>query len=359
MRYLFTGGGTGGHVFPALAMAQYACESDSEAQVLFVGTRRGIESRVVEPRGFAIDYVEFSGFAGKSPLRKALVLAQLTRAVAQALAIVGKFAPQVVVGVGGYASLPVLVAAALKRIPVVLHEQNASAGLANRLAARWARRVCISWPQAQRDFPAGKVVLTGNPVRRELFTVPPWRGDRPQLLIFGGSQGARAINRALVAALPQLREEFPAMKIVHQCGRDHVAEVAVACNDMGYDNVEVTPFIDDMRSAYAASQLVVCRAGATSVAELAACGRPALLIPLPTAAADHQSSNAMALVAAGAARLLPQRQLSGEELARQIGALLRQPQLLATMGQNARRLSAKGAAELIIHECRLVARKQG
>ncbi|MEA3466214.1 MAG: undecaprenyldiphospho-muramoylpentapeptide beta-N-acetylglucosaminyltransferase [Thermodesulfobacteriota bacterium] len=358
MKYLFTGGGTGGHIFPALAIAHRARQIDADAQILFVGTERGIENRVVEPQGFSLATVEFSGFAGQSFWRKVAVLGKLVTATRQALGILTSFQPDVVLGVGGYASLPILVAAALRRIPVVLHEQNACPGLANRVAAHWAGRICISMAAGGSGFGNKAVVLTGNPVRQELFNCRPWNGSVPQLLVFGGSQGAAAVNGAMVAALPQVLEQFPGVKIIHQTGRNQMADVVVAYNDLGIDRVEVVEFIEDMPTAYAHSQLVICRSGATTVAELAACGRGAILIPLPQAAADHQTCNARAMVDGNAALLLPQSELNGERLAQTIIDLLHRPERLHEMGQHARHLSAKGAADLILNECRMLVQKR-
>lgn len=358
MKYLFAGGGTGGHIFPALAIANRAREIDADAQILFVGTEHGIESRVVEPQGFPLEIVAFSGFAGQSPWRKLVVLGKLVIATREALGVLARFKPDVVLGVGGYVSLPTLVAAALRRIPVVLHEQNARPGLANRVAAYWAGRICISMVQGNQGFGNKAVVMTGNPVRQELFDCRPCNASAPQLLVFGGSQGSAAINEAMMAAIPRLVEQFPAIKIIHQTGRNELADVVDGYNQLGFDQVEVVDFIDDMPTAYAQSQLVICRSGATTVAELAACGRAAILIPFPQAAADHQSCNAMALVDGDAAILLPQNELNGERLAQTVTELLRQPELLHEMGQHARRLSAKGAADLILNECRMLVQKR-
>lgn len=358
MKYILAGGGTGGHVFPALAIAQRAVEQDPAAEVVFVGTAQGIEARVVEPAGFALECVDFCGFAGKSPLKKLAVMVKLFHSTRQALAILQRFPADVVVGVGGYASLPMLVAAAIRRVPVVLHEQNAWPGLANRLAAHWARRICVSMADGAEHFRGRPVVLTGNPVRQDLFHCRPWRGGSPQLLVFGGSQGASALNRALLEAIPVLRQALPELSIVHQTGVAEMADVVAGYNDRGFDRVEITPFIDDMAQAYTTSQLVLCRAGATTIAELAACGRPAVLVPLPQAAADHQTHNARVLENHGAAVVLPQAELNGQRLAEQLIALFEQPQRLADMAQQARLLSAKGAADLILNECHAVTRKR-
>lgn len=358
MKILIAGGGTGGHVFPALAMARRAMELDASNEILFVGTRQGIEARVVEPAGFDIDYVDFSGFAGKSLWQKGRVLTKLVSSTREALEILVEFKADVVIGVGGYASLPMLVAAGLKRIPVVLHEQNAWPGLANRLASRWAKRVCVSMPDVARHFHGRPVVLTGNPVRQELFSCRAWQGDQPRLLIFGGSQGAKAINETVLDALPLLKQALPELTIVHQTGEAALADMVAGYNDRNFDRVTLLPFIDDMAAAYRDSQLVLCRSGATTVAELAACGRPAVLVPFPQAAADHQTCNAKVLAERAAAVLLPQNELTAQRLADELIALFRDPQRLAEMGRQARLLAAKGAADLILNECRHVARKR-
>lgn len=358
MRYLFTGGGTGGHIFPALALAQRARQLDPQAEILFVGTAQGIESRVVEPQGFDLETVDFCGFAGQSIGRKIMVLAKLVSSTREALRIVKQFKPDVVIGVGGYASLPTLIAAGLRRVPVVLHEQNAISGLANRVAARWAGRICISMVEVEKGFGHKSVVMTGNPVREQMFNCRPWRGETPQLLVFGGSQGAKAINQAMVAALAQVIKVFPALKVVHQTGRNVMADVVTDYNDRGLNQVEVVEFIDDMAAAYAQSRLVVCRSGATTVAELAACGRASVLIPFPQAAADHQTRNAQALVDAGAACLIPQSELTGDRLATTIIDLLNDQKRLNEMAKNARSLAAKGAADLILHECQMLVQKR-
>ncbi|OQY18193.1 MAG: undecaprenyldiphospho-muramoylpentapeptide beta-N-acetylglucosaminyltransferase [Desulfobacteraceae bacterium 4572_35.1] len=358
MRYLFAGGGTGGHIFPAMAVATRARSIDSDAQILFVGTERGIENRVVRPHGFELRCVNFSGFAGQSLWRKFIVIGRLVSSVCQGLKIVSEFNPDVVIGVGGYASLPLLIAAGLRRIPVVLHEQNAIPGLANKLASRWAGRICISLAQGANGFGNRAVVLTGNPVRQELFNcLPSHETEQLQLLVFGGSQGAAAINSAVLQALPQITAQLPNLRILHQTGEKNHADVVAAYEHLGFSNVEVLPFIDDMASAYANSQLVVCRSGATTVAELSACGRAAVLVPLPQAAADHQTHNAQALVDEEAAVMIAQTDLS-EQLAPTIVELMKNPQKIQSMGSRAKRLSAKGAADLILNECRMLVQKR-
>ncbi|MDY0213183.1 MAG: undecaprenyldiphospho-muramoylpentapeptide beta-N-acetylglucosaminyltransferase [Desulfuromonadaceae bacterium] len=360
MKMLLCGGGTGGHVFPALALARRALAHNPENAVLFVGNPRGIEATLVPAHGYPFQGLVCSGFAARSLKHKVAALRELVQAVWKGCGVIRRFSPDVVVGFGGYVSMPVIVAAALLRVPVVLHEQNAAAGLANRVAAYWARRICVAFPQALKAFPVKKVYLCGNPVRPELFSIPyGGRTDAMQLLVFGGSQGARPLNDCMVPALGLLLQQFPELCVVHQTGKAQYEEIMQAYMAAGYrDRVEVVDFITDMVAAYTQSTLVVCRAGATTVAELAASGRPALLVPFPQAAADHQTDNARALVEAGAAVMIAQSVLTPETMAAQISLLLQNRSELFMMARRARTIAAKGAADLILHQCRMAARKR-
>lgn len=359
MKILLSGGGTGGHVFPALAVARRALAQSGENTVLFVGNPHAIEATLVPAHGYPFVGLKCSGFAARSLPQKLKSLWELQCAVWKACGIIRAFSPDVVLGVGGYVSMPVVIAAGLLRVPIVLHEQNASAGLANRVGARWAKRICVSFPKALEDFPASRVSLSGNPVRAELFTLPPWSGVAPRILIFGGSQGARPLNECMVPAVAQLLQQIPTLRVVHQTGKTQVEEVGSAYIRAGCaEQVEVVDFITDMPQAYRDSALVICRAGATTVAELAAGGRPAVLVPFPQAAGDHQTHNAMALVNAGAAVVLPQEELTPERMATQIKQLLQNRSELSMMARRARNVAAKGAADLILHQCRMAARKR-
>jgi UDP-N-acetylglucosamine--N-acetylmuramyl-(pentapeptide) pyrophosphoryl-undecaprenol N-acetylglucosamine transferase len=241
-------------------------------------------------------------------------------------------------------------------VPFLIHEQNAWPGLANRLLARWAKRVCLSFADADRAFHRGRTVLTGNPLRRGMEDCPPVPEGEPQLLIFGGSRGARAINQLVVQTLPLLEGFRDRLRIVHQTGAEDLDLVRQGYRQAGWEDAGVVPFIDDMAAAYAAAHLVICRAGATTIAELTACGRPAILIPYPHAAADHQTGNARALAHRGAALLLPQAGLTAEGLAGVIGDLLADRERLLAMAATAHSLGRRGAADLILEECRAIAR---
>jgi UDP-N-acetylglucosamine--N-acetylmuramyl-(pentapeptide) pyrophosphoryl-undecaprenol N-acetylglucosamine transferase len=353
---LLAGGGTGGHLFPAVALAQRLLETEPGSEVLFVGTERGIEARVLPKLALPLRTIDIAGFVGAGLRGKLALLPRLVRSVRQSLGILGQFRPEVVVGVGGYASAPVLLASRLRGVPYLIHEQNAWPGLTNRLLGRWARRVCLSFAEAQGAFRRGRPVLTGNPLRRGMEECPPLPEGAPLLLAFGGSQGARAVNSALLAALPALEEWRGRLRIIHQTGADDLERVRDGYRQAGWE-AEVVPFIDDMAAAYARAHLVLCRAGATTIAELTACGRPSILVPYPFAAADHQTGNARALAGRGAARLLPQAELTGERLGREVGALLADRQRLLAMAEAAWSLGQRGAADRILAECRAVARK--
>lgn len=352
MRLLLAGGGTGGHVFPAVAVAEALRHQQPEAEVLFVGTERGMESRLLPKLGWPLATVAMRGVVGRGWRARLTLLPTLLRALWQGRAILRRFRPDVVLGVGGYASVPVLLAAKLAGIPYLIHEQNARAGLANRLLGRWARAICLSLPQAAADFGAAVTDITGNPLRAELAAVPAELPAAPSLLVFGGSLGAHALNGALKAALPLLEPWREGLSILHQTGEDQLESVGAAYRDAGWSRVTVTPFIEDMAAAYGAATLVLCRAGATTVAELAAVGRPAVLVPYPYAAGDHQTANARALAEAGAALLLPQPELTPQRLAALLGELLVDRSRLLRMAAAARGCARPGAAEAILARCR-------
>jgi len=354
MRLLLAGGGTGGHLFPAVALAQELKNEEPDAEILFVGTERGIESRIIPELGFPLEHIRIKGFVGRSIVQKIGFFLMLIGSVGQSLRIIKGFRPQVVVGVGGYASAPVLLAAWIKGTATLIHEQNAIPGLANRLLGRLARRVCLSFEDEQGFFPATKSVVTGNPLRQGISDRLAPEGA-PMLLIFGGSQGAEAINQAVIDALPLLEAWKDKLEIMHQTGDRDENKVRQAYHDAGWKNFRVVPFIHDMGAAYASAHLVVCRAGATTIAELCGCGRAAVLIPFPHAAGDHQTRNALALVKHGAALLLAQKELSAERLAAEIVALLEDPARLKSMAAAMRSLGKPDAALRILQECRSLA----
>lgn len=355
MKLMVTGGGTGGHVFPALAVAcEFRRRSPANA-ILFVGTENGLEKSVVPAAGFELRTVPVAGFQGVAAPGKLRSLALLPRSLWGSFRLLRAFQPDAVFGVGGYASGPAMFAAALAGWPTVLFEPNAEPGLANRLLGPLVKRAAVSYEETARRF-GSKAVRTGSPVRAEFFAVPPKSHQPPfTLLIFGGSQGALAINQAVVDALPALLAGGRPLRFVHQSGeRDfNAVRVAYASREI---RAEVQPFFHDMPARFAAADLVICRSGASTVAELAAAGRAALLIPFPKATDQHQLRNAEALVRARAARLLEQSQLTGERLAAEILALLEHPDELRAMEEVARRLAVPDAAARIADLIERVAR---
>lgn len=355
MRLLLAGGGTGGHLFPAVALAEQLRHEDPAGEVLFVGTERGLEFRLLPELGWPLRTIPMSGWAGLGLAARFRAVGGLVKSLGQSRRIIKSFRPDVVVGVGGYASVPVLLAARLGGVPYLIHEQNAWPGLANRLLGRWARRVCLSFNEAGKAFRRAPVVLTGNPVRAAMERCPELPGDESRLLVFGGSHGARAINRVMVAALPQLTRWRGVLQIIHQTGASEVETVRAGYRAAGWPEVEVVPFITDMAAAYARASLVVCRAGATTLAELTACGRPAVLIPYPFAANNHQMLNAQALASKGAAIMIEERDLKAEELGLLIDGLLADRARLVSMSATARSLARPGAAARLLAECRAVA----
>jgi UDP-N-acetylglucosamine--N-acetylmuramyl-(pentapeptide) pyrophosphoryl-undecaprenol N-acetylglucosamine transferase len=354
MKLLLAGGGTGGHLFPAIALAEQLKSEEPQSEVLFVGTEKGLEARMLPELGWTLKTVEMSGWAGLGVLSRLKVLGKLTKSFSQSRKILREFNPDVVVGVGGYASVPALLAAKTLGIPYLVHEQNAWPGLANRLLGHWAKRVCLSFDEADRAFHRSATVLTGNPVRSAMEECPNLPEEKICLLVFGGSQGARAINRAVVAALPHLSEWQDKLEIVHQSGQLDYEETVRGYKEKGWPNVDVKPFINDMSKAYANSTLIVCRAGATTLAELTACGRPAILVPYPHAAAGHQSGNAQALAAKGAAMVMEETDLTAERLAQLISGLLHDRTSLLSMAAAARGMARRGAAARLLRECRTV-----
>lgn len=309
LKVIISGGGTGGHIFPALSIAD-AIRREANAEILFVGAENRMEMERVPAAGYHIEGLPVAGFDRKRPWRNFSVLLKLWRSMRQARRIVRSFRPNVAVGVGGYASGPVLKAAQKAGIPTLLQEQNSYAGVTNKLLAKKARRICVAWPGMERFFPAQAIVMTGNPVRRGLLTAklsPEEARNRfgldpskPTLLSVGGSLGARTINEAMAQGLHRLAEA--GVQVIWQTGKAFEQRALQAAK--GLKGVVVAPFITDMAAAYAAASLVVSRAGASSISELELLAKPAILVPSPNVAEDHQTKNARALSSRGAAVLV-------------------------------------------------------
>jgi len=317
---VIAGGGTGGHLYPGIAVARALLARVPDGRVTFVGTARGLESSVVPREGFTLDVIRSAGLKGKSVASLVRGMLLLPLSAWDAWRVISRRAPAVVVGVGGYSSGPVVALAALRGIPTLVMEQNATPGLTNRILARLVRAAAVTFEASLPRF-GGKAFVSGNPVRAEFFERPSIEADeRPRVLVFGGSQGAHAINVAMMAAAAELKKLSPVPRITHQTGPHDLSEVRDACSRAGLD-ARVEPFLFTMHEEMHRADLVVCRAGATTLAELAAAGKPAILIPLPTATDDHQRANARAVESAGAAVVLEQRHLDGASLARALGTL--------------------------------------
>ena len=359
-RVVVMAGGTGGHVFPALAVARALAAHQRE--VVWLGTKRGIEARLVPAAGIHVEWIDIGGVRGKGPVSLLLAPVRVAQATWQALAALRRARPGVVLGCGGFVSGPGGLAAWLMRVPLVIHEQNAIAGLTNRLLSHLAQRVATAFPGS---FPARlqrPVAVVGNPVRAEIVALAPpearfaARQGPLRLLVFGGSQGARAINALLPAALAQLPQEARPI-VVHQCGRGHEQHTLAAYQEHGV-KAHVREFIEDMPGAYDWADLAVCRAGALTVSELAAAGLGAVLIPFPAAVDDHQTHNARFLVQAGAARIAQERDLTPASLATLLTELLHQGRTgLAAMAAAARRVAVTDAAERVAALCLEVERR--
>ncbi len=345
MKVLFAAGGTGGHIFPAIAVANEVLRRDEASEVLFVGTARGLETRIVPEAGFQLSLINSAGLKNVGFVGKVKGLSVLPKSFIEARQIIRQFRPHVVVGAGGYVSGPVLLMAAIMGVPTLVMDSNALPGFTNRQLARFVDKAALTF-EASLPYFGKKGVVTGNPVRKEFFEVPPKeRSEVAHLLIFGGSQGARAINNAMTDALPHLAELKDRLTITHQTGESDFEKIRELYSRSDFPMADVRPFIANMFEEFARADLVICRAGATTCAELAAAGKASTMIPLPTAADDHQRKNAEALEEGGAAKMLLQADLNGEKLAELIRTTIGDDETLSTMEAAARAMGRADAAE--------------
>ncbi len=348
LRIVIAGGGTGGHLYPGIAVAREVLRRRPDATITFAGTSRGLESRVVPKEGFVLDVLQSAGLKGMSPPAIARGVALLPFSGIDAWRILSLRSPALVIGVGGYSSGPVVATAALRGIPTLLMEQNAVPGFTNRALARVVSAAAVTFDSTVGYF-GRRGFVAGNPVRPEFFSGVDYGGPSapPRVLIFGGSQGSHAINLAMVEAAPRLAALDRGVAITHQTGERDLELVRGAYRNAGLD-ARVEPFLFAMDREVDAADLVVCRAGATTLAELTAAGRPSVLVPLPTAADDHQRRNAEVMRDAGASELIEQHDLTGTVLAERIAALLRDPSQLRTMATLARQFAKPDAAKTIV-----------
>ena len=353
-RIVIAAGGTGGHLYPGIAVARCFAAHCPGTEVLFVGHQGGLEERLLPREGFRVCTVTVQALQGRSRLAQAQALGVLGLGTLQAMRLLWRVRPHLVVGAGGYVMGPVVLAATLLRVPRVILEQNVVPGLTVRALARYAQRVFTSFPDSAAYLPGRPVEYTGTPVREEICQVgatePRQADGRLHLLVFGGSQGAHRLNHAMLQVAPLLVAHQPRLCLVHQTGEADCAEVTQAYAQAGLP-AEVQPFLHDMADRYRWADLVLCRAGASTLAELTTCGKPAILVPYPYAADDHQRHNAMALQRQGAAQVILDADLTGARLYEVLEPLLWKPELLSQQAAHSRRLGRPQAADAIVTAC--------
>ena len=358
IRMIISGGGTGGHLFPGIAVAEGVLHRFPGAEMLFVGTGRQTDARVLANQRFEVTSISCLGLKGKGGIARLKALVRLPFSLFQAAAIMKRFRPALVLGVGGYVTGPVLLAAKLKGIATCIHEQNSVPGMANRALGKFVDRIFLSMPGSEQYFPVGKRVLTGNPVRGELLRLAEQRKKENDcslsLLVLGGSLGARRVNSLVVEALATMKKDLPkGFRVIHQTGSHDEEQVRKRYGEEGI-SCEVSAFFTDMAAVYAKADLVVSRAGATSLAEMTVLGKPMILIPYPYAADNHQEKNGRWLVNGGAARMLVEKELSAEQLKEEIKELLASSEKRKGMAEAARRIGRPDATDRIVDECLLL-----
>lgn len=349
---MIAGGGTGGHIYPAIAIAQEWIARNPARRVVFVGTERGLEKTIVPRAGFPLELISVGGLKGKGLGDTIRNLFRLPRGFVQAFSLIGKRRPSVVLGVGGYSSGPVLLAAKLRGTPTAIHESNAYPGLANRLLARIVTAAAVAFEVAGTRMKRSDAVVTGNPIRKEFFAAgsgrPATSDSRKRLLIFGGSQGSRTINEAMTGALLFLAPLRERIDIVHQTGPADLEKVRAGYRASAFPSARVVPYLDPIVAEIAAADLAVARSGAMTVGELAAAGRAAILIPFAAATDNHQELNARAVEQAGGAVVITERELSPEKLAFAITGMISDPERTVRMGSAARALATPDATKKIV-----------
>ncbi|MDR2861407.1 MAG: undecaprenyldiphospho-muramoylpentapeptide beta-N-acetylglucosaminyltransferase [Syntrophobacterales bacterium] len=360
MKMIIAGGGTGGHLFPGVAVAEEWLKRDKENTVLFVGTEGGIEKRVLPGLGFDLATIDVGGIKGKTVAQRIRSLAKLPRSFLQSDKIIRSFRPHMVLGVGGYASGPVVMMARFRGLKTAVAEQNAFPGVTNKILGRVVNKIFVTFSDGStRYFPQHKICCTGNPIRAAFLSgmdESTEKNDKFTILVFGGSQGAAAINRVVLASLDRLEGIKEHLYIIHQTGQRAEKEVREAYHKKQFA-AEVHPFIMDMPRFYKKADLLICRAGATSIAEITACGRASVLVPYPYATDDHQTGNAEVLARAGAAILIPEARLTEESLAKAVLDLYGDREKIRIMEEKSRRLARVDAAARIIDECLIMMRR--
>jgi UDP-N-acetylglucosamine--N-acetylmuramyl-(pentapeptide) pyrophosphoryl-undecaprenol N-acetylglucosamine transferase len=350
MKVIIAGGGTGGHLFPGMAIAQEFLERDRDNKVLFIGTRRGIENRILRKEGYELRFIDIEGLRRRGMLRGVNVLMKTPKSMYQSYKILNDFNPDIVLGVGGYAAGPVLFMAYIMGFNTAIHEQNSIPGFTNRILGRFVRMIFISFPETYTWFPSGKTFLTGNPVRKELVMngLNNYKKDKFTLLILGGSQGSHEVNISVLDSMDYLSEFIDSIRIIHQSGDRDYEFLLNGYRRRGID-ATVIPFIDYMKEVYIKADLVISRAGATTLSEIAIFGKPSILIPFPHAANNHQFKNAKILENKRAARVIENP--NGKKLAENIIELYKDSNLLENMRINAKKIAKPDAAKKIVDLC--------
>ncbi len=358
MKCVIAGGGTGGHLFPGMAIAEAFLERESGNEVLFIGTERGIEARVLANGRFPLKMIHAMPLKGRSFTAKGKAFWVLPKSTREAMNILRAFRPQFVLGVGGYASGPAVLAAALLGIKRAIHEQNVIPGMTNRVLKRISQKIFVSFEETKQYFPEPKTVVTGNPIRKEIILSGPSREkrDRFTILLFGGSAGAHRINMAMVEALDFLNDLRPLLSFIHQTGKEDWDLVSKLYQQKGFE-AEVVPFIEEMAHYYRRADLVICRSGASTVAELAVCRKASILIPYPYAAHQHQLINAQKLVDRGAAKMIADDALDGVTLSEAIRFLYHHPEERVRMEEAIQQMARPRAAEVIVDYCYAMVRQ--
>ncbi|MBW2093897.1 MAG: undecaprenyldiphospho-muramoylpentapeptide beta-N-acetylglucosaminyltransferase [Deltaproteobacteria bacterium] len=351
-RAIIAGGGTGGHLFPGIAVAREMEKRFDRTRIIFIVGHRKMEMNILDRYGYEKQSIDVEGLKGRGLLRGAGVMVRLPKGLYQSARVIKRVSPEVILGVGGYTAGPVCLAGRLLGVPTAIHEQNSYPGLTNRVLARVVNKVLISYNESREYFGAASIVLTGNPVREELFVARENEAkvsSRFTILVLGGSQGAQAINTAFVDALLHLRKQGLSPGVIHQTGNLDYERVEQQYRERGLEG-EVMPFIEDMAGAYARADLVVSRAGATTLAEIAALGKASILIPYPYAANQHQDTNARVLEQAGGAIVMKERDMRGEDLAHELGELMGHPERVADMERAALARGRRDAARQIVDQ---------
>jgi UDP-N-acetylglucosamine--N-acetylmuramyl-(pentapeptide) pyrophosphoryl-undecaprenol N-acetylglucosamine transferase len=347
-KLMIAGGGTGGHIYPAIAIAREFVSRDASRRVVFVGTQRGLEKTIVPKAGFPLEFIDVGGLKGKGAGEFAKNLFRLPLGFLQAWSLVGKHKPNAVLGVGGYSSGPVLAAAKLRGVPTIIHEANAFPGVANRALARVVTKVLVAFADAAPRLKRSDAIVTGNPIRAEFFSVSRQPSAVSRLLAFGGSQGSRVINTAMSEALLFLAHLKDRLEIVHQTGPNDLATVQAAYRTSAFANARVVPYIDPIVDEIAAADVIVCRAGAMTVGELAAAGRAAIFIPFAAATNNHQELNARVVERAGGGVVITESQLTPERLAAAVNDIVSDPAKARRMGEAAHALATPEATKRIV-----------